>query len=53
LGAAVVMLLWLYVMVFAVILGAELNADLEGETPRKDRAVPLPPGQILPDGARR
>ena len=53
LGAAVVMLLWLYVMVFAVLLGAELNADLEGETPRKDQAVPLPPGQILPDSARR
>ncbi len=53
LGAAVVMLLWLYVMVFAVLLGAELNADLEGETPRKDSAVPTPTGQILPESARR
>ncbi len=34
LGAVVVLLMWLYLSVFAVLLGAELNAEMEHQTER-------------------
>jgi membrane protein len=38
LGAIVIMLLWLYLMAFAVLFGAALNAELERQT-RRDTTV--------------
>lgn len=47
LGAVVVLLLWLYLSVFAVLLGAEINAELEHQTARDTTT-----GSPKPLGAR-
>ena len=46
LGAVIVLLLWLYISFFIVLLGAEINAELELQT-AKDTTVgrPKPMGQ--------
>jgi membrane protein len=38
LGAVIIMLLWLYLMAFAVLGGAALNAELERQTTRDSTA---------------
>jgi membrane protein len=43
LGAVVVALLWFYISAFAVILGAELNAELELQTERDTTTGPERP----------
>jgi membrane protein len=43
LGAVVVLMMWLYVSAFAVLLGAELNAELEHQTARDTTAGPSKP----------
>jgi membrane protein len=48
LGGVVVALLWFYISAFAVILGAELNAELELQT-RRDTTT----GPVRPMGRRR
>lgn len=46
LGAVVVMLLWLWLSAYALLLGAELNAELERQTKRDSTTGPeLPMGQ--------
>ena len=46
LGAVVVMMLWLYISALAVLLGAELNAELERQTVRDTtKGPPQPMGQ--------
>jgi membrane protein len=46
LGAVVVLMMWLYVSAFAVLLGAELNAELEHQTARDTTTGrPRPMGQ--------
>jgi membrane protein len=47
LGAIVVLMLWLYIIAFAVILGAELNCELERQT-----VVDTTGGRARPLGAR-
>ena len=47
LGAVVVLLLWLYLSMFAVLLGAEINAQLEHQTARDSTT-----GRPAPLGAR-
>jgi len=47
LGGVVVLLMWLWISAFIVILGAELNAEMEAQT-RRDTTV----GRDLPMGAR-
>lgn len=47
LGAVVVLLMWLFVSSFAVLLGAELNAEIERQT-----AVDTTTGKALPLGER-
>ncbi len=48
LGAVVVVMLWLWISALAVLIGAELNAELERQT-RRDTTV----GRQQPMGARR
>jgi membrane protein len=48
-GAAIVLLLWLYLSANAFLFGAEVNAELEREE-RADRAAPPPPSP--PPGAQ-
>jgi membrane protein len=48
LGAVVVLMLWLYVTAYAVILGAELNCELERQT-----VVDTTRGRARPLGERR
>ena len=43
LGAVVVLMMWLYVSAFAVLLGAELNAELEHQTVRDTTSGPAKP----------
>ncbi len=43
LGAVVVALMWFYISAFAVLLGAELNAELELQTRRDTTAGPVKP----------
>ena len=45
LGGAVLLLLWLYVSGLAVLIGAELNSEIEHASPRR--------GERTPDGRRR
>lgn len=46
LGAVVVLLLWLYLSAFAVLLGAQLNAEMEHQTARDSTTgPPLPMGE--------
>jgi membrane protein len=47
LGAIIIMLLWLYLMAFAVLFGAALNAELERQTTRDTT-----PGDDAPMGER-
>jgi membrane protein len=47
LGAIVVLMLWLFIIAFAVILGAELNCELERQT-----VVDTNPGRARPLGER-
>jgi len=42
-GAVVVLMMWLYVSVFAVLLGAELNGEMEHETARDTTTGPPRP----------
>lgn len=42
-GAVVVLLLWFYISVFAVCIGAELNAELERQTYRDTTTGPIRP----------
>ena len=49
LGGVVVLLLWLYITVFVVVLGAEINAALETQTVRDSTTGPdAPLGQRGP-----
>jgi membrane protein len=48
LGGVIVLLMWLYISAFVVLLGAELNAELELQTERDTTA-----GEPLPMGQRR
>jgi len=43
LGAVVVLMMWLYVSAFAVLLGAELNAEIERQTARDSTSGPERP----------
>jgi membrane protein len=46
LGGVVVLLMWLYLTAFAILLGAEVNAELERQTQRDTTTGPeRPPGQ--------
>lgn len=57
LGAAVILLMWLYITAFVVLLGGEINAEIEHEAAGKDAARrPKPPGERrggMPDAAER
>lgn len=44
LGGVIVLMLWFYLTSYAVILGAEINAELEQQTARHARAHPEPLG---------
>ena len=46
LGAVVILLLWLWLSAYALLIGAELNAELERQTARDSTTGPeLPIGQ--------
>jgi membrane protein len=53
LGAVVVLLMWLYVSAFAVLLGAEINAEIEHQTERDSTTGPAEPmgrrGAVMAD----
>ncbi|HEX3970540.1 MAG TPA: YihY/virulence factor BrkB family protein [Stellaceae bacterium] len=51
LGAVVVLLLWLYIAAFVVLLGAELNAELESRM-AAERARFRPANETKPTGAK-
>jgi membrane protein len=51
LGAVVVLLLWLYIAAFVVLLGAELNAELESRIVA-ERARFQPANETRPDRAK-
>jgi membrane protein len=43
LGGVIVLLLWLFISAFAVLLGAELNSEMEGQTARDSTVGPAAP----------
>lgn len=56
-GAAIALLMWLYVTAFVILLGAALNVQLDRRRrelaqgrPASDRPAKTPRGRILPDG---
>ena len=48
LGGAIILLMWLYISAFVILLGAELNAELELQT-----AQDTTTGQPMPMGSRK
>ena len=48
LGGVVILLMWLFISAFAILLGAELNAELELQTERDTTT-----GEPQPMGGRR
>ena len=49
-SAVIVLMLWLFLSAFAVLLGAEINAELEGQTPTD--AAPVRPRAMAARRAR-